>query len=564
MIWGWENPWFFLLAGAAGVLLLIYWLKNKGRHFLSSTLFLWEERSSSQPSCRRLFLRKLPLEFFLETGAILLLACGGAGLRIAESARFPEAVVILNNSCSMTGENRARGGKMVKEYLKRFPGRRVVWLLGGEDLQLLGRSRRPFPFEKYWKGDETVFDAAKALTRAGELSRDSEIILVTDRRPENFDPREMTLLACGRAGENFAIVNAGIKGERVLLEIQSFSPEDREVVLRLNGADAERFLIRSDERKVFNFQLKDPPPLLRFEIFSPFDQLEADNKATLVYRKKTPVRYGFMTLPGRIRSALEQVLKSDPGFQYAPEKAELLFSDASGKKGDFNGVALFFHRGKENAHLERFPAFVDTQEPLLAGLNSTNLVWAFYPRLPLPGQGRIFSFSGPLMSVEKGSKGAKVHFNLAFEHSNMANLPFWPAFFCNLNEYCRRFRQGALNVNYRTGELIVFNTQSHVKQLSFKSREHSGSVPVTGGKAVFQLKKAGVYTLDDGVRGQTVAVTAQEMACSDLRGSLTGTSYMDLTLKKKEKTFRDLSFIFIAAALLLLLWDQYVHFRRNA
>ena len=127
MIGGWENVWFFSFALCGVLLLLLYLFKYKGELFFTQALFLWEEYGAQEKNSAQLTFRRLPLSFFLEAAALMLMVCGGASLFVVSKENLPPAVILLNNSYSMTPQVRRQGEKVLRTYLDRFPGRRVIW-----------------------------------------------------------------------------------------------------------------------------------------------------------------------------------------------------------------------------------------------------------------------------------------------------------------------------------------------------------------------------------------------------------------------------------------------------
>ena len=412
MIWGWENPGFFFFAGALLLLLLLYLLKSKGQTFFTQALFLWEGESEQEKTSSVITLRKLPLSFYLEALALLMMVCGGASFFVVSKEKFPPAVVLLNNAYSMTPETRMRGEQALENYLSRFPGRQVVWVLCGSEPQRMGDENKAFSLRSNWNGTEPFFDAPRAVAWAKKNFPDAGIVLVSDRKPRNFIPGEVTLICCGRSGENFAITAAELKEGRVLLEAGSFSDHKRTLQLKVNGNLFETFDLAPGEKKLFNFQLEHSAPFLKFSLESPFDALEYDNHVTLVNKKQPPVTYSYGELAPEEKKALDGVLSGNPEFRHDPDNYELLFTRGTVQKKNPGVSQLLFHREKQSV-IDRNPPFFMVEEDILSGLFNTSLVWAFSPELKLPGKGLIFSSSAVLMSCLRDSRRKfDLHLNL--------------------------------------------------------------------------------------------------------------------------------------------------------
>ena len=555
MIWGWENPWFFLLLGALILLLLLYLLKYKGKTFYTQALFLWNGIEQQEKSSSSFAFRKLPLSFYLEALALLLMVCGGAAFFVVEKEKFPPAVVLLNNSYSMDPLTRSRGAGELRRYLDRFPGRSVVWALCGAQAEILSHSERMSGFEEKWEAVENSFDAPVAIAWAEKNFPGSEIILVTDRIPEGFKPDRVTLLSCGRAGGNVAITAAGIREGRVLLETASFSDTAHDVVLKVNSKVLEKFTLAPGGRKLFNFQTAAGSEVLNFSIESPGDLLAYDNKALLINRSHAPVSFSFGELSPAEKRALEGVLKGNPEFRMVEKGGELIFTGHKKNMAKERRNRVLFHHGAKSV-IEGEPPFFLPQTPLLAGLYNTGLMWPFFPGLRLPGKGMIFSSEGELVScVTYENRQFDLHFNLDLQYGNLTKLPFWPGFFCNLADLCYRNRAGVYNPNVKSGELIRFYGNPGAKTLSYRSEGASGKLPITEKGVLFQLKKCGLYTLDDGKSKTLLAVDPHVTEISDLRKN--ETLFIESKKHFEAKSIRRFAhWLFIAGALVLLLLDQ--------
>lgn len=562
MIWGWENCWYFLLAPALPVLLWLYWFHYRGKRFYTAADFLWDEGVKESRTSRRISVQKLPLSFFLEAAAIVLLICGAAGFFTSSEEKFPPAVVVLNNAYSMKEKALEQGAMKVKKYLSRFPHRRVIWLRCGRDVELLSRSDRNFDFEKQWNADDSVFDAGKAVAYAGKNFPGSEVVIVSDRIPENCSPGSVTLLAAGTPGDNLAITNARIKGGRILLEIQSFALRTMQAQLKINGRTLESFMIGKDERKIFNFRGDVPQKKLKFTLVSPGDPLEYDNEVLLLKETALPVTYrlekGLSPVEAR---AVKEVLQGNPDFQMAAENPELLIAPYSKAARHNKGHKLFFHRGKAPRFASQAP-FLKEGEKILEGLEGASLKWALYPEVKMAGKNVIVSDGISLLSVEKrGFSEYMFHLNLAMEYANIHHLPFWPGFFCNLAEICRLNRRGPRVSNIRSGEVLVCNTAPGVRKVLWEGAGLNGTLPAADGKTVVQLKKKGIYTLDDGREKFYISVNPSVSGVSDLRKCQTQEYYTELASLTRGSALKNWSQLFIAVALLLLMLNYCWNFR---
>lgn len=563
MIGGWENVWFFAFALSGVLLLLLYLFKYKGELFFTQALFLWEEYGAQEKNSAQLTFRRLPLSFFLEAAALMLMVCGGASLFVVSKENLPPAVILLNNSYSMTPQVRRQGEKVLRTYLDRFPGRRVIWGICGTETELLSRGEKKIDLDKYWNGTASEFNGEQAVAWAKENFKDAEICLVTDRVPKNYVPGEISLFCCGTPGENVAIANAAVSEGRVLLEIRSFSSQKRNVVLKVNSQFLETFTIGSNGSKLFNFALESPAALLKFRVESPGNALEYDDEVILVNTPKKAVTYTYGKLLPAEKKVLSQVLEHNPDFRQVTKGGALFFSSyPPDKKLPSSGNRVFFHRGKQS-FLEKSPPFFSPREELLKGLENSGLVWAFTPGIKLPGRGIICSSSGALMSVEEISRNRyDIHLNLHPEYSNPASLPFWPGLFSNLAELCRRSTPGVVDHNVKSNEMILCNLSDGAAKVHYRHAGSSGEIPSVRGRALFRLSPKGLYTLDDGKLKYNIAVNPHVTPVSDLRQNKTFTAFSRKMAAGGEYR-RYLSWIFTAAALLILTVNRTLLCRRS-
>ena len=311
MIWGWGAPWFFVFLGSLIPLLFIYLFRRKARPFFTAALFLWGSAGEEGGAAPRFRLMKLPVNFFLHAGALLLLVCAGAALFTFRQDRFPPAAVILNNSYAMTPEVRKKAAEMLRHHLSRFPGRRVVYFRAGtlpERLDLRGAAA---DLSSFWKADEPEFRAGRAIAAAGMHVPGGEIIVITDR-PLPEKPPHVTCLCAGTPGPNAAIVNARYSDGRILLEVENFSLIPLEPELTAGNFARRRFTLGPKERKVFRLTVPVLAGPCRVLLKTPGDKLPFDDAALLLPERREPVRFACRSLPPAADRAVKQVLEGNP------------------------------------------------------------------------------------------------------------------------------------------------------------------------------------------------------------------------------------------------------------
>jgi hypothetical protein len=247
-----------------------------------------------------------------------------------------------------------------------------------------------------------------------------------------------------------------------------------------------------------------------------------------------------------------------------PDNGEILITRfASPVKKETTPVTLYFHKGKAPRFAEQIPLF-RKNSPLLEGVFNTALQWAFYPDLVLPGKTVIFSDNTSLLTLEKKMPlKYALHINLAAEFSNIHLRPFWVGFFCNLAEFCRQNRPGPMKSQLQCGETLLCNVRSDAKELYWEKGTEKGIWQISAQQAPGIFYKPGLYTLNDGQNQWQTAVNPRITHISDVRKCLSYESYLDLKSLSKEASLTRWRSLFIIMALLLLAFDQYIHFRRG-
>ena len=112
------------------------------------------------------------------------------------------------------------------------------------------------------------------------------------------------------------------------------------------------------------------------------------------------------------------------------------------------------------------------------------------------------------------------------------------------------------------GYVVTVGTDGAEKgKVTWESKEEKGEVPVSGGKTMLQLKKKGIYILSDGKEKFTVSVNPQISSLSDLRSCKKAAFYCELEKLERGSAFKRVSWIFIAGALWLLVFNYCWNFR---
>src|ERR1700690_3255624 len=171
----------------------IYILRNRFRRRTVSSLVLWGFHVQSKPGGAKIHRLQLPLLFFLELLALLLLVVAAAGphWQLPQSTR--PLIVVLDDSFSLRAvhDNRsaqARAADFLETLFRRQPPPSTRFILAGPQPRLLGAPVRSWPeaakLLTQWKCWSPGAAIDSALTLAAELGKQqANILVLTDHRP---------------------------------------------------------------------------------------------------------------------------------------------------------------------------------------------------------------------------------------------------------------------------------------------------------------------------------------------------------------------------------------------
>ena len=92
---------YFWLAAAVLLLAVLYFWRRHSRRMKVPALFLWDVKEEQPNAGKSLRISRLPLSFYLEALAILLLAVAAAMPFLMRKSEYPPLAVVLDNSFSM-------------------------------------------------------------------------------------------------------------------------------------------------------------------------------------------------------------------------------------------------------------------------------------------------------------------------------------------------------------------------------------------------------------------------------------------------------------------------------
>ncbi|MRR10291.1 VWA domain-containing protein, partial [bacterium] len=235
---------------ALPALAAIYLLRNRFRRRQVSSLVLWSFPVPLKEGGARLNRLQLPLIFFLELLALLLLVAAATGphLRLAQSVR--PLTVVLDDSFSMlagTGQEtpRRRAFRSLENLFRLQPPPATRLVLAGLEPRLLGAPARTWPevaaLLEEWRCQAPAAALEQALQLAAESgTSQANLLVLTDQPPpqERIDNDRLQWRSFGNPVPNLAIVNASRvpygEEDRCLLEVANYaaSPLDSRLVVR--------------------------------------------------------------------------------------------------------------------------------------------------------------------------------------------------------------------------------------------------------------------------------------------------------------------------------------------
>ena len=422
LITGFDHPHFFYAFAALAVLLALYWFYRRSVRKQVPAIFLWDRPESTPESGSRRQFRRLPLSFFLEALALILLALAAtAPFRMANEA-FPALAVVLDNSFSMRAEGtdgaspRSLGEAELEKRLSAHPGRRVLLILAGNEPRLVSDGRERTAVGPYWTADEPAADLAGALALARSRCPGAELLIVTDRKPDFELAEDTGVFASGVSRGNAALVNTRRRAGKILVEALNASSSERRVRLRLTpGGVTEAAVLAPGEQRKFVCRIPDSARGREVSVTleSDGDPLAFDNTVTLLSEERPPLRFAYAAdlaaVPAR---ELDLVLESNPDFTRA-SSPELVFGGLELAPGNYHRF-LWNPGGEGKDGVTAEPLAAQAGHPLTRGLGLQGVRWSAASGPALPGEVLIRRGDTELLSFRRRLDGyCDIYLNLA-------------------------------------------------------------------------------------------------------------------------------------------------------
>ncbi|HYR27475.1 MAG TPA: BatA domain-containing protein, partial [Thermoanaerobaculia bacterium] len=252
-------------------LIAIYLFQRRFKTLEVSSLILWDAVKQPSMGGRKRERLHLPLPFWLEALAVVLLALAAAGPFLARWTRARPLAIVCDDSLSMRGGARDRALAFVNAELKRRKYAPVRIIFAGQTPQLGELAQ--------WSCSAPSADLDAATAMAAQAAGPSGLVLVlTDHAPERpLEEGKIRWHSFGERAANLGFVAATRSGDRALVEIANYGDKP---------ATAHGRTIAPGTRQRLELKVPGNAP---FEMDLPADGAEFDNHITLLPDQAKPL-----------------------------------------------------------------------------------------------------------------------------------------------------------------------------------------------------------------------------------------------------------------------------------
>jgi hypothetical protein len=547
----------------------IYILRNRFRRRQVSSLILWRFHVQTKSGGAKIHRLQLPLLFFLELLALLLLVVAATGpqWKLPQSSR--PLIVVLDDSFSMRAVNgnvsaQQRAHDFLEKLFRHQPPPSTRLILAGTQPRALGSTVRTWhevsdllPEWTCWSPDSAL---DSAITLAAELGKQqANILVLTDHKPANekISNERLEWHAFGAPVDNVAIVNASrtVFGDqdRCLLEIANFSPNAHttKLTVQTGTGTPQGSLVtlgaHESQRLVFNIPSTAPSLHATLEP----DALAEDNTVELLppIRKRVRVQ---VALTNEFAAMLVNRTLEATGLRSAiSDHPELVIQEHDTLISSNAWNLRLPGASATNAYTG--PFVVDNSHPLAAGVALDGVVWSGVATTNSPGEiPVILAGNVPLLSVREDLIGVR-HLDLNFnpDYSTLQNTPNWPILFWNILSWRIAELPGLKESNARLGTEVTLRTTGEPVTIT----QPDGAKTVfdkTGGDLALDTPVPGVYSVAVGTATNQFSVNVLDADKSDLSACASGQwgKWSEDTQRRLESTSAVWIFGLFALALL--------------
>ena len=557
---------------AVPALIGIYMFRSRFRRQPVSSHLLWEALARAKEGGT--FLRRLqvPLLFFLELLALLLLVAAALDPRWQLARRQRSLVVVLDDSASMQaagadgGSARARAARAVAREVRRGRFQSVQFILAGDQATVLGsvlsESRVPAAVLAPWRCRAPRAALGAAVSAALELGGPrARVLVVTDGKPDTLpDTGRLRWLAFGTPAANVGFVNAartrGPTADRCFFEVANYSGRAARTTLVLQRddesgtTDRRPLSLDAGERRKITFDVPAGAGGIRAALAD--DALTADNEVRLLPLPVRRVRVALDVRDAATRRVIERAVDATGLRASAQAAPQLVFTDAAAG-APTRRAETWTVRVRNAGPAQSFvgPFIVDNSHPLCDGLDLDGLIWSGSATNALPGLPVILAGNVPLVTDHRRLTGGRdIYVQFQPTRSTVQDSPNWPVLLWNLMRWRGWLLPGPSDVNLRVGMHAVLGVARSEKEATVVCPDGSTKpVPVSDGRALVALPEPGLYTVQAGGRTDTFCANFLAPDESDLRGRATGTWGRWTDVETLQRDYLSSAWIFVVAAL---------------
>ncbi len=532
-------PLALMALAAVPALAAIYLLRNRFRRRQVSSLVLWQFQVQSKAGGAKINRLQLPLLFFLELLALVLLVVAATGpqWKLPQSAR--PLIVVLDDSYSMRAVSdnlsaQARAHDFLERLFRHQPPPSTRLILAGGDPRSLGTTAKSWrevnELLSQWQCRAPAAAIDTAITLAAEVDKQqANILVLTDHRPgdEKISNQRLEWHAFGLPLDNFAMVNASRTAfgerDRCLLEVANLSSNAHATKLTVqygsNTVQSTSILLGAHESQRLVFNIPAEAPLLRATLDA--DPLAEDNEVQLLPPIRKRVRVQVALANENLAALVSRTLDATGLRAAISENPELVFHETGTAAGSNAWSMAWSTLAATNAYTG--PFIVDTSHPLAAGIALEGVVWAAAAATNAPGDVPvIFAGNTPLLSVHEDPLGRRqLTLNLNPEISTLQNTPDWPILFWNILAWRISEMPGLQESNARLGTEVDLKTTGEAVTVT---QPDGGKrfFPKTGGELALETPLPGIYSVVANATTNQFSVNVLAADKSDLAACATG------------------------------------------
>jgi hypothetical protein len=530
---------------------------------------LWRFHVQSKSGGAKVHRLQLPLLFFLELPALLLLVTAATGphWKLPQSQR--PLIVVLDDSFSMRAvrdgvSSQTRAHDFLEKIFRHQPPPSTRLILAGAEPRSLGSTAKNWrevnellPQWKCWSPDAAI---DSAITLAAELGKQqANILVLTDHKPadEKISSQRLEWHAFGAPLDNFAIVNASrtVFGDqdRCLLEVANFSSGARTTKLLVqtgtNAPQSSAILLGAHESQRFVFNIPSSAPSLHAVLDA--DSLAEDNEVQLLPPVRNHVRVQVALTNENLSALVNRTLDATGLRAAIAENPELVICETDTIVSSNSWNLRWSNAGATNAYTG--PFIVDNSHPLAKGIALEGVIWAAAAATNSSGDMPvILAGNTPLLSTHEDAIGRRhLTLNLNPDLSTLQNTPDWPILFWNILSWRISEMPGLKESNTRLGAEVNLKTTGEAVTVIQPDGEKQ-FFPKTGGELALETPLPGIYSVVTGTVTNQFSVNVLAADKSDLSACATGQwgKWSEDTERRLEETSAVWIFGLLALALL--------------